>query len=439
LKETVLVYVVGNEEQWELPHGLGCTADFQKSEKISQAVRFFSEREVAFRGGVDGLEYDLGEKCDWYARIGSIQWPATTGGRVAPPAAASSLFDDWVARGRSREFGWRYKDIELYRAATEAIMIALSREKNPASHSLKSLTPELDEIPHIFQRLEAGEIVELDVQVTLSFCYVDHDKFFYTGNDYRDVHLSMWCEKTVNDFKVKAEVQTGETPQRPGDWYTSILGEKKGEGMIYDHVIEIVMGDVLSALDDKYREMVKELHTVRRMYIPQQTKDSQEWALLDLLWKRACVQIERSGSNGFVGPYCNCALGLLYGVFGIDILAFLFDQAWFPGALATPFRVQLFLERLSVLERALGELKDGTKTPVLLPETAHYIDDRMGPKLTHFEEKKHRLLLSASLRELRDFGELGLSLQGKDKPLTVTIHMPFILDEEVEELSAKQK
>lgn len=230
MKETVLVYVIGNEEQWELPHYLRSAPGFQKSERISQAVCSFSEREVVFRGGVDGLEYDLGEKCDWYARIGSIQWPATTGGRiVAPPSAASSLFDDWVARGRPREFGWRYKHIELYRAATEAMMIALSREKNPASHSLKSLTPELDEIPHIFQRLEAGEIVALDVQVTLSFCYVDHDKFFYTGNDYRDVHLSMWCEETVNDFKVKAEVQTGETPQRPGDWYTSTLVKQKKE------------------------------------------------------------------------------------------------------------------------------------------------------------------------------------------------------------------
>jgi hypothetical protein len=440
LKETVLVYVVGNEEQWELPHYLRSTPGFQESERMSQAVRFFSEKEVAFRGGVDGLEYDLGDKCDWYARTGSIQWPATTGGRiVAPPAAASSLFDDWVARGRPREFGWRYKHIELYRAATEAIMIALSLEKNPASHSVISLTPELDEIPHIFQRLEAGEIVEMDVQVKLRFCYVDDDKFFYAGNDYRDFGLSMWCEKTVHDFKVKAEVQAGEAPQRPGDWYTSNLDKTKGEGMIYDHVIEIVMDDALSALDDKYREMVKELHTVRRMYIPQRTKDSQEWYLLDLLWKRACVQVERCGSNGYVGPYCNCAFNLLYGVFGIDILAFLFDQAWFPGALITPFRVQLFLERLSVLERAVDELKDGTKTPVLLPETAHYIDDRMGPKLTYFDEKKHRLLLSASLHELRDFGALGLSLQGKDKPLTVGIHMPLILDEEVEELSAKQK
>ena len=228
LKETVLVYVVGNEKQLELPHGLGCTADFQKSEKISQAVRLFSEREVVFRGGVDGLEYDLGEKCDWYARIGSIQWPATTAGRiVAPPAATSSLFDDWVAGGRPREFGWRYKRFELYRAAEEALMIALSREKNPGSYGLNSLTPDLHEIPNIFQRLETREIVEIDVQVTLGFCEIDHDGLVYTWSDYRNFHLSMWCEKTVNDFKVKAEARTEETPQCLGDWQISNPSEKK--------------------------------------------------------------------------------------------------------------------------------------------------------------------------------------------------------------------
>jgi hypothetical protein len=213
--------------------------------------------------------------------------------------------------------------------------------------------------------------------------------------------------------------------------------------MIYDCDIEILMDDVFLAFDEKYREMVKELRTVRKMYVPRREKEyvvhSQESALLDLLWKRACVLTDRSGSNGYVGPSSNCALNLLYGVFDIDILAFLFDQTWFPGAHIIPFRVQLFLERLGVLERAVSDLKDGTKTPVLLPETAHYLDDRMGPKLIHFEEKKHRLLLSASLRELRDFGELGLSLQGRDKPLMVTIHMPFIGDEEVEAFVGESK
>jgi hypothetical protein len=200
--------------------------------------------------------------------------------------------------------------------------------------------------------------------------------------------------------------------------------------MIFEHVIEIFMDDALLARDDKYREMVKELHTVRSIFVPQREEEyvihSEESALLDLLWKRASVLADLSGSNGYVGTYHNCALKLLNGVFGTDTLAFLFDQACSRGALINPFRVQLFLERLSVLERAVGELKHGTKTPVLLLETAHYLRDGIGTRLSHFDEQKHRLLLSASLRELRDFGELGLSLQGTDKPLRVTIHMPFI-------------
>jgi hypothetical protein len=190
LKEPVLVYVVGNEKQWELPYYLGGRADSQKSKTISQVVRFFSEREVVFRGGVDEFEYDLGERCDWYARIGSIQLPATKGRRVvAPPAAVSSLFDCWVASGRPRELGWQYKHIELYRAAKEALMIALSREESLGSYTLNPLTPDLHEIPNIFQRLENREIVEIDVQATLGFCEIDHDGLVSTWKDYHDFHM----------------------------------------------------------------------------------------------------------------------------------------------------------------------------------------------------------------------------------------------------------
>jgi hypothetical protein len=41
------------------------------------------------------------------------------------------------------------------------------------------------------------------------------------------IMTSIWCEKTVNDFKVKAEVQTEKTAQRPGDEQISNLNEKK--------------------------------------------------------------------------------------------------------------------------------------------------------------------------------------------------------------------
>jgi hypothetical protein len=228
LKETVLVYVVGNEDQWELPHYLKGTADFQKSKKGGQVVRFFSEEEVVSRGGVDELEYDLGEKCDWYAGIGSIRLPAAKGRRIlAPPAAASSLFDDWVASGRPRRLGWRYKHIELHRAAKEALTVALSREEVPVRYEGNCPTPDLLEIPNILQRLEAREIVETNVQVTLRLCYTDHDGLVYIGEDHRNFHLSVWCEKTVNDFKVKAAVQAETNPQRLGNCQISNLNEKK--------------------------------------------------------------------------------------------------------------------------------------------------------------------------------------------------------------------
>ena len=71
--------------------------------------------------------------------------------------------------------------------------------------------------------------------------------------------------------------------------------------MIFEDVIEILMDDALSARDDKYREMVKELHTVRSIFVPQREEEyvlhSEESALLDLLWKRACVLTGFSGST----------------------------------------------------------------------------------------------------------------------------------------------
>jgi hypothetical protein len=106
-------------------------------------------------------------------------------------------------------------------------MIALSRDKSLGCPGLNSLTPRLHEIPNIFERLGAGETVEVNVQVTLGLYYPDYDGWFYTGKDCRNLHLSMWCEKTVNDFKVKAAVQTEETSQHPEDWQVSNLNEKK--------------------------------------------------------------------------------------------------------------------------------------------------------------------------------------------------------------------
>jgi hypothetical protein len=228
LKRTVLIYLVGNETQWELPYYAEGRGDFQKSKKRRPVVRFFSEKEVVSRGGVDDLEDDLGEKCDWYARIGSIQLPATKGRRVvAPPAAVSSLFDDWVACGRPRELGWRYKHIELYSAAEKALMIALGPKEHPVGYEVNSLTPDLHEIPNILQRLEASEIVEVDVPMTVGFCYTDQDGLDRTREDDRNFHLSIWCEKTVNDFKVKAKAQREKAPQHPGDQQISNLKEQK--------------------------------------------------------------------------------------------------------------------------------------------------------------------------------------------------------------------
>jgi hypothetical protein len=106
-------------------------------------------------------------------------------------------------------------------------MIALGPKEHPVGYEVNSLTPELHEIPCILQRLEASEIVAVDVQMTVGFCYTDHDGLDRTREDDRNFHLSIWCEKTVNDFKVKAEAQREKTPQHHRDQQISNLREQK--------------------------------------------------------------------------------------------------------------------------------------------------------------------------------------------------------------------
>lgn len=228
MKQTVLIYLVGDETEWDLPYYAEGRGDFQKSKKRPPLVRFFSEKEVVSRGGAEDLEDDLGEKCDWYARIGSLQLPAKKGRRVvAPRGAVSSLLDDWVANGCPRQLGSRYKHIELYSAAEEALMTALGPKEHPVGYDVNSLTPGLYEIPYPLQSLEASEIVEVDVRMTVGFRYTDQDGLDRTREDDRYFHLSIWCEKTVNDFKVRAKAQREKAPQHPGDQQISNLKEQK--------------------------------------------------------------------------------------------------------------------------------------------------------------------------------------------------------------------
>jgi hypothetical protein len=184
---------------------------------------------------------------------------------------------------------------------------------------------------------------------------------------------------------------------------------------VYESIIEICMREALDQFEERSEKEVRKLRALRKLNPVSRDEfydvETQESALLDLLWRRACVLTDRWGSNGYVGSFQNCVFSLLYGLFSADILAFLFDRAWVPAATINPFRPEPFLHRLAALERAAKKLKDGARTPVRLPETVAYIRAGMGPELNQFSERKHRLLLESSLRELRNFGELGLSLQ----------------------------
>jgi hypothetical protein len=198
---------------------------------------------------------------------------------------------------------------------------------------------------------------------------------------------------------------------------------------VYDTTVEVCLDSAFGDNQDKNDELIRQLRSLRRKHdpMPQDLARSiyhtQEQDLLDLFWQRACLLDKASGGRGYVGSYQNCTFNLLYGVFGIDILAFLFGQPWVPKVIIRPFDPESFLDRLSVLERAAEELEDGTMTPVPVPGAATYVQKGMGPELESFKEEQHRFLLQASLQEIRDFGELGRSLRDAKQDLSVDIHI----------------
>jgi len=212
---------------------------------------------------------------------------------------------------------------------------------------------------------------------------------------------------------------------------------------VYESVIEIWLEPTLSRFEQHQKEFIPRLRALRRQHNPASGFGgvSQERGLLDLLWQRTCFQNEKVGSSGLVESFTNCAFKLLYGVFGTDTIRFLFDKHWVPKVTIEPFYPTLFLERLAILEQAAQKLQDGAKTPIRLRQTAPFVRTGMGPKLERFEEQKHRILLDASLRELRDFGELGQASQQPNENLRVGIQIwePYggVIDPEILNFSVK--
>src|SRR5436190_402151 len=154
---------------------------------------------------------------------------------------------------------------------------------------------------------------------------------------------------------------------------------------VYNSIIEVCLDPAFEEAGKSNDELIRKLRTLRRRHesVPESLMwdgpGDQKQALLDLLWKRACWLDNSSGAKGYVGSYQNCTFDLLYGVFGIDVLAFLFDQPWVPRVTIRPFDAESLLERLSILERAAEKLVDGTKTPVVIPEATKYVRKGMGP------------------------------------------------------------
>jgi hypothetical protein len=196
---------------------------------------------------------------------------------------------------------------------------------------------------------------------------------------------------------------------------------------VYENLIQFALYPRTAETDECTHAFENKLQSLRNHYF-RRTKDApegtwtQERALIEQLEDRL-IQQKYSGGIKVISSFGDIALRLLWGVFGVDIIAYLFDQEWVPITKIEPFRPSLFLKRLSVLERIAKNLKDGVKTPVWSPETAPYFRPDLGPTLKYFREKHHRLLLECSLRELRAFGEFGQTLRTAIDEPRVDIYM----------------
>ncbi len=195
----------------------------------------------------------------------------------------------------------------------------------------------------------------------------------------------------------------------------------------YQGVIDIMIHDVYLIYQDQMLDCVSEFHEAREEY----PEESEERAILDRLFDRAKLAIH-SGKGGYLGSSVNCAFSVLYEVFGVDVIAFLFDQPWVPSTAVDPFRPKQFLARLTILETASGKLAEGDTLPILLPQTASYRRPRTVPLPSSFLGGNQGLLLRQAFRELRDFGELGVRMQRTGRKLTVDINfIPGVADDEV--------
>jgi hypothetical protein len=187
---------------------------------------------------------------------------------------------------------------------------------------------------------------------------------------------------------------------------------------VYESEIEIVIREVFYGPRHETLEFAGELDSIRRQY----PTDTQEWAILKRLSERASY-VACDGKDGYIGGYANCAFSVLYEIFGADVIAFLFNQSWIPNKIVDPFFPGQFLDRLAVLESALGKLKEGDALPVLVQQTESHQWPGTSPTPSLFLDGKQGLLARHSLHQLRDFGELGVRLQRTRHNPTVDINI----------------
>jgi hypothetical protein len=200
---------------------------------------------------------------------------------------------------------------------------------------------------------------------------------------------------------------------------------------VYESKIEILLANAFDKPRQQAIQRARECDNLRREY----AEDSQQRAILDRLYDEIWNG-SFTAAQGYLGSYRNCAFSVFHQVFGVDVIAFLFDRAWVPLTTISSFQPGSFLYRLSVLEKTFGKFKDGDSLPALLPETVAFMWPRSIFAPISFTAKHHGLFLRHGFRELRTFGELGESMQFRQQNLKVDVYISAPDDEYDDEILA---
>ena len=192
--------------------------ELREQEGAERRIRykFFSDERIQAIGGIKALEYDLGETCIWFARIGQIRAPRRMGGMIQVPLSViQPLIDAWQACDAPKRFGWRIKGVQLFQAVQRTVeqdaqQVSLAQAPGRILGYELTDSTSLGDFQTILKRLDAGELVKIDFTASMACFEKETDGTLVARQEQFEYELWLWREAVKAGSKVRVEIH------RPG-------------------------------------------------------------------------------------------------------------------------------------------------------------------------------------------------------------------------------